>query len=167
MDVCVADGLNAQMRSKHIAGVLAVADQLSVELGKIGDDLCFWDLSPHDVATQPTDASSPAWSIWRAWTILIGVDGIDVACTHKILHHKRPKVFPLVDNETVDQLTGSGSAWEAILHDLRAVPDAWSQLEDEVAARVPRPNLTPLTRLRLHDILLWTYATNRWQTALG
>ena len=69
-----------------------------------------------DLIVPPTRTSSPAWPIWRAWSILMGIEGVDIARTHKILHHKRPKVFPLIDNETVTWLRGGESVWAAI-HD--------------------------------------------------
>jgi hypothetical protein len=46
IDVLLADGLNAKMLARHIAGVLAVADALSAELARIDEiGARFWDLA--------------------------------------------------------------------------------------------------------------------------
>jgi hypothetical protein len=55
----------------------------------------------NEVANKPPTPDSPGWHLWRCWTLLMGVTGIDVARAHKILHHKRPKLFPLIDNQTL------------------------------------------------------------------
>lgn len=164
IDVLVADGLNAQMRAKDIAGVLAVAHEVAGELARIDENgVCFWDLAREDLIVPPTRTSSPAWPIWRAWSILMGIEGIDIARTHKILHHKRPKVFPLIDNETVRWLRGGESVWAAIHDELVIARPAWLRLETAVHDLVDSGPM--LTRLRLHDILLWTHATGRWRAA--
>ncbi|MGH3848376.1 MAG: DUF6308 family protein, partial [Pseudonocardiaceae bacterium] len=165
IDVLVADGLNAQMRAKDIAGVLAVADQLTPELERIDrDDVCFWELDRDAVVTEPTDVAK-AWPVWRAWTVLMGVAGIDVARCHKILHHKRPRVFPLLDNKTVSYLETDFTVWGAIHDDLTATRDAWALLEAEVGEHLDRSELPAPSRLRLHDILLCTSATGQFETA--
>ena len=166
VDVLVADGLNAQMRSKDIAGVLAVAGEVSTQLARIDEDTNFWSLSRDDVAKRPHDEASLAWPIWRAWTILMGVDGIDVARAHKILHHKRPTVFPLIDNQTINLLNAEESAWGAIHDDLSSTSDGWSKLEEAVAEVLVPSGGPALARLRLHDILLWTRVARRWDLAL-
>lgn len=53
----------------------------------------------------PRTRRGPSGAPGRCWR---GVDGIDLARSHKILHHKRPRVFPLIDNKTVEYLR-SGS----------------------------------------------------------
>ena len=162
IDVLVADGLNAQMRARDIAAVLAVADAVSVQLAAIdANGTRFWDLQREDVATVPTSESSKAWPIWRAWTILMGAKGIDLARTHKILHHKRPEVFPLVDNETYKLLAADGAAWTTIHADLISAEQAWEGLEKRVNEVLAANSSQLLTRLRMHDILVWAEATGR------
>jgi hypothetical protein len=58
-----------------------------------------------------------------------GVPGAGIALTHKVLHHKRPSVFPLLDNKTSAALGGGGDAWLQIHRDLAATPDGWTELE--------------------------------------
>lgn len=162
IDVLVADGLNAQMRARDIAAVLAVAEAVSIQLSAIdANGTRFWDLQREDVATVPTSELSAAWPVWRAWTILMGAKGIDLARTHKILHHKRPEVFPLVDNETYKLLAADRGAWTTIHDDLTSAKQTWERLEGRVNEVLAANNSPVLTRLRMHDILVWTEATGR------
>ena len=94
----------------------------------------------------------------------MGVEGIVLARTHKILLHKRPAVCPLIDNQTVGRL--GNAAWAAIHDDLCQSDVAWSTLESEIERLLVSRNGIALTRLRLHDIVLWTKAMHRWDTAL-
>ncbi|MGH3530141.1 MAG: DUF6308 family protein [Pseudonocardiaceae bacterium] len=165
VDVLVADGLNAQMRAKDIAGALAVAGAVSDQLKQIDSNLTFWSLPRDEIESPPTDEHQLAWPIWRAWTILMGVDGIDIARTHKILHHKRPRVFPLIDNQTID-LVGRSTAWITIYDDLKTAGPVWDRLEHAIRGRLGAAD-APLSRLRLHDILLWTRATGNRDVARG
>ena len=57
------------------------------------------------------------------------------------------------------------SVGAAIHDDLTATADAWRLLESAVATLLDSRDLPSLTRLRLHDILLWTRATGREQVA--
>lgn len=165
IDVLVADGLNAQMRARDIAGVLAVADELAAEIERIdAEGTCFWELDRAEVVTEPGPKDA-AWPVWRSWTMLRGGAGIDLARSHKILHHKRPRVFPLIDNKTVEYLRSGSAVWGSIHDDLITAADAWSCLEGELAERVRSTRLPTPERLRLHDILLWTRATGRREAA--
>lgn len=157
IDVLVAEGLNGQMRARHIAAALAVADEVSAALDGIGEDLRFWELDRAEISVRPESPEERAWPIWRAWTVLIGAKGVNLARTHKILHHKRPSVFPLLDRKTV-RLIGSDS-WGKIHDDLMATEDGWATLEEQVNRRLTRRGSVNITRLRLHDILLWCRAT--------
>ena len=72
------------------------------------------------------------------------------------LHHRRPDLFPLVDRTTRWQLLPhvleGDSGVEAVIHrELVANADAFAALEDAVAGVLGHP----LTRLRLHDVLVW------------
>lgn len=72
------------------------------------------------------------------------------------LHHRRPEVFPLLARTTrwqfLPHVREGDSGVEAVIHrELRANADAFAALESAVAQRLD----TPLTRLRLHDVLVW------------
>jgi hypothetical protein len=89
------------MRAGTIAAIRAVAKSVSDALKQLDEHgRFFWDLPPKDIAEVPPEAS-PAWG-WRAWSLLMGAKGVGIAVAHKTLHHKRPSVFPLIDNLRTD-----------------------------------------------------------------
>jgi hypothetical protein len=78
------------------------------------------------------------------------------------LHHRRPDLFPLLVRTTRWQLLPhvreGDSGVDAVIHrELRANATAFERLETSVEALLG----APLTRLRLHDVLLWLSATLR------
>lgn len=164
IDVLVAEGLNGQMRARHIAAAMAVAPEVSAALAAIDADIRFWELDRDEVSIRPESPDDRAWPIWRAWTVLIGAKGVTLARTHKILHHKRPSVFPLLDRKTIGRL-GPNDPWGKIHEDLRATEDGWAALEGKINSRLTEAGGVQLTRLRLHDILLWCRATQNTRMA--
>jgi hypothetical protein len=71
------------------------------------------------------------------------------------LHHRRPDLFPLLNRTTRWQLLPHAqegdSGVEAVIHrELRANADSFAALETALEALGH-----PLTRLRLHDVLVW------------
>lgn len=90
--------------------------------------------------------------MWRAWYLFRLVPGIKVARTHKILHHRRPELFPLLDNRTLRNLRTMES-WSHIHDDLTQQAEMFRELEEWFDG-LRRPCDVPLLRLRLHDILL-------------
>ena len=163
IDVLVANGLNARMPASATGAVLSVADEISAVLKEIHPSETFWDLPRDHILSAPDEGSGPAWHLWRAWTILMSIHGIDIATTHKILHHKRPKFFPLIDNQTKKKL--APHSWLIIYENLKDNPSGWQQLETDIATEARNRSHVALTRLRLHDILLWTHVTGRATTA--
>jgi hypothetical protein len=84
------------------------------------------------------------------------------------LHHRRPELVPLVNRTTwlqaVPHLREGDSGVAAVLHrELRANAPAFGALEEEVTELLGHR----LTRLRLHDLLLWLTGTLRMPTAVG
>lgn len=164
VDVLVANGLNARMASRPVAAVLEVQDEVSHCLRRIPKAVHFWDLTASEVVKPPDDPRERAWPIWRAWTLLMGIGNVKTARAHKILHHKRPDVFPLLDQKTARCI--SGNQWGAIHDDLTSTVDEWKELEDQVNGVLrTQADCVELTRLRLHDILLWCRATDNTRTA--
>jgi hypothetical protein len=106
-----------------------------------------------------------AWAMCRAWELLMRIPGFDIARTHKVLHHKRPKQFPLLDNRTAAHLRNrcagepESPLWDMVLQDLHRNGGAFGQLEDRFAKAISghrqSEKLVPLFRLRMHDILIW------------
>ncbi|WP_051684268.1 DUF6308 family protein [Blastococcus sp. URHD0036] len=84
------------------------------------------------------------------------------------LHHRRPDLFPLLDGVTRRQLwphtaEGDSGVHAVVLRELRANAAAFALLEARVRAVLG----IRLTRLRLHDVLLWLSASLRWDTAVA
>ncbi len=166
VDVFVADGLNGQMRAHTIGAVHAVASEVSdvlQELDRCGEEgSAFWTLPIEHIADIPPEETT-AWWMWRAWSILIGTPGIGVAVTHKLLHHKRPTTFPLLDNRTISALPGN--SWARIHCDLTDAGDAWAQVEDSFNELARARGGVVLTRLRIHDIVLWLRSSGQLDEA--
>jgi Family of unknown function (DUF6308) len=158
VDLFIAAGLNGRLDNVGIASLLAVEPEVSGALAAIPADTTFWGLPADAVAAAgaggEVPASSPLRPMLRAWTAFMGAPGLDVAITHKTLHHKRPRVFPLLDGRTA-MAYPAGEAWASIHDDLNADPDAWEQLERRFAGEAAQRGGVPLTRLRMHDIVLW------------
>lgn len=157
VDLLVASGLNGRLSARKIASLIAVEPEVSDALELIPPGMKFWELTAEDVSERPSKGD-PAWPVWRAWSVLMGVPHVDVAVTHKTLHHKRPSVFPLLDNLTIAKLDPQG-AWRQIHDELTMDPDDWRRLEQRFASVATHFGGRQLTRLRLHDILLWLFAS--------
>lgn len=159
LDILVANGLNAQMRASDIAAAWAVREAVSAELALCSRrPAAFWELSRSEIEAPGEDPSSVGHAMWRAWSELMGVPGVDLARAHKILHHKMPQLFPLIDNKTVVELR-AGEAWLTVYDDLVAAGESWAALERRVGDALGQRGFPAVTRLRLHDILLWTRVT--------
>ncbi len=164
-DVVVAQGINADLNVQRIAAVMAVADDVTEALAGIEPDERFWNL---DVAEVDQTGSglreqTSAWHMWRAWWLLMSLSGINVAITHKILHHKRPDIFPLIDNGTLAPLTQHGrGAWEQTLVDLQSSKDGYEELERWFEEQARDRQGVSLARLRIHDILTWCSVIGDW-----
>jgi hypothetical protein len=84
------------------------------------------------------------------------------------LHHRRPELVPLVTRTTwlqvLPHLREGDSGIAAVLHrELRANATAFAALEEAAGELLTHP----LTRLRLHDLLLWLTATLRLPAAVA
>jgi len=98
---------------------------------------------------------------------------VGVAVTHKILHHKLPRLAPLLDGRTAPILSrqrvalGCSSNWAVILNDLTRQADQFESLESFQAALAGARRTKPLFRLRIHDTLLWCEAPDNVATHSG
>lgn len=155
IDLLVASGINGRLDATAVNGLLLVKDEVSEALRELEGSSAFWELPAEDLANPPDD--STGWWMSRAWNLLMSVPWIGTAKTHKTLHHKRPDLFPLLDTQTL-RLLDSSRAWLHIHSDLRSHGDAFGQLESWFAELAESRNEKSLTRLRIHDILLWCAA---------
>jgi hypothetical protein len=176
-DVLVIDGLNGRLGQKEIEALkdaAARADEHVATALELADGRAFWELPEAEVLRVPTTGSAGD-AMNAAWAEFTGTHYVDVARTHKVLHHKHPRLFPLIDGPTSRRLKkhtkrGGVRLWAVIHRELRANESQFATLEEVVADLLP----TPLTRLRLHDVLLWlsasdnmTHAIDAGRTALG
>jgi hypothetical protein len=170
LDLLVVDGLNAQLDAAQLGAMQAIRLQLGETIAALDEaeatmpgSTTFWLLDPEHVRTAPP-SGTPGWWIWRAWALLMGTPGVGITVTHKVLHHKRPSVFPLIDRLTAPIL-GETQIWASIHDELNAKPDEWTELERWFAEEADARGTARLTRLRLHDIVAWTRASGnlgRW-----
>lgn len=152
-DLLVSAGLNGRVDSKAFLSLRAAEPEVSRALQAIPDEQTFWDLDAKDIAGLPGRRTG-AWSVWRAWWVLMCTPDVGLALTHKVLHHKRPALFPLLDNQTVAALP-PGRAWLSIHQELTEGAAEFEDLENWFADQAVERNGVRLTRLRIHDIVLW------------
>jgi hypothetical protein len=153
--VTVTTAINSRISAKTILGVLGIAEEVSKALAQISTKVKFWELDEDDLKVPPS-SSKTSWQLWRAWYLLMGVHGVDLAVCHKILHHKRPSVFPLLDRVT-EGAYPRGKAWVHIQRELAGQKEPFDDLEEWFGEFAKAHHGVPLTRLRLHDILLWCH----------
>lgn len=163
-DVLLTAGLDSRINSEAASGICAVLGEVNEALSVIPRDTRFWDFPIDDLRRVPSE-SSPAWYIWRAWWLLNGVYNVNTATSHKILHHKRPWQFPLLDAETHGCYRDRNAAWAEIASEIQRNESEFAELESWFADLAKQRDGVSLTRLRLHDILLWCKATGQWERA--
>jgi hypothetical protein len=164
-DVLLTAGLNSRISATVAARIMAIAPELDEALRQIPPETRFWDLDPAQLAS-PTEGTT-SWWLHRAWWLLMNLAGVKISTTHKVLHHKRPAVFPLIDRQTQEFL--GEWPWRTIHCDLNDTDEARSEfqrLEDRFAAEAGDRGGAPLTRLRIHDIVLWCHAADRIQPVI-
>lgn len=166
-DLLVVAGLNGRITSDSLASMLAVADEVGDCLAAMDskEPRTFWDIDQEDI-DNPKPESVSYW-MTRAWALMTSMPGIDLAISHKALHHKRPALFPLIDNLTapklrqvVDRDQEAGDLWSQVHREIAAQESEFEELErwfDATRKTLEKPG-PALTRLRLHDILLWCKA---------
>ncbi len=165
MDLFVAAGLNSRVDVQLLSRLQIFAPGAFAELAKIDRAQTFWDVPPAHLVRPPQ--GSVGWHLFAAWRKLGSVPGVSEGLIHKVLHHKRPKLFPLVDDSTLDVLSGAsrgrgkGGSWWQIHHDLtqEGNADFFGDLETWFGEEADRRDGAALSRLRLHDILLWCRIT--------
>lgn len=173
-ELALAATLNARMSNADLARAYSVADDVNRALRTIPPAARFWtDVDPLDLRSDETPVTPVGLAMTEAWRLLTDLSGLRVARVHKILHRVRPEVFPLLDRETRELLRPSDSPhegypgnvglWASVHSDLTACPGAWLRLETAFAAEAGQRGgiAVPLSRLRLHDILVWLEAVRR------
>ena len=153
-DLLAVAALDARADGKDYLAMEAILPDLNDALAHVDVTQTFWALPRKHLGTKPPPGGTPSWWLWRAWILLMGLDDIGVAITYKTLHHKRPWFFPIFDNGTVAKMGGKG-AWQVLHDELTGQASQFSHLEQWFAGEATKRGGVHLTRLRIHDILLW------------
>jgi hypothetical protein len=61
----------------------------------------------------------------------MGLPQVERTITHKLLHRKRPRLFPMLDSITSPQL-GERQAWTTIHQDVTSHSEEFAELEDSL-----------------------------------
>jgi hypothetical protein len=158
-DLLAVAALDAGAGAKDYLAMEAVLPDLNEVLARVDVTQTFWALPRTDLGKNPPPTGTPSWCLWRAWALLIGLKGIGVAIAYKTLHHKRPWFFPIFDNDTLTKM-GRRGAWQVLHAELTSQVVQFTHLEQWFSVEATKRGGVHLTRLRIHDILLWGAIAN-------
>jgi len=158
VDILTAEGLHGRLDPDGWAAMKGVLD----DVGPLADAAIeraagrpFWELPADEfsVLAEPGTVGAQLRRIWQHCEVMPDVQPAHVTAA---LHHRRPDLVPLVVRTTrwhlLPHVREGDSGVEAVIHrELRANASAFARLEAELAP-------LGLTRLRLHDVLLWLSA---------
>jgi uncharacterized protein DUF6308 len=170
VDLLVPVGLNVTQGfgTELLERLAAAGNVVSETMAAVPEHATFWDLQRDEI--EPAGVPAPgttSWALHRSWAILMSVPGCRVTITHKILHHRWPNLFPLIDTQTLTRLR-EGEAWLNIYDDLAGQADKFLELEEWFRGQLKdRADAVPLSRLRLHDIILWCRSTSEDEAAIA
>ncbi len=153
-DLLVIAALNPRATASDYLQMEAILPDLNEALAHIAVTQTFWMLPRAELGTTPPPSGTSAWWLWRAWSLLMGLDNVNVAKTYKTLHHKRPWLFPNFDTKTMHAM-GNEGAWQALHDELNTQATQFTELEQWFAVEATERGGVAITRLRIHDVLLW------------
>lgn len=160
LDLLVTAGLNARVDMPTFVRLRSFADRAAEHLDaahQLQPD--FLRLQRDGVGDDPPEASA-GWHLFEAWRQGIATPGLNVARVHKVLHHKRPRLVPLLDNETTKPIRVAADAkgcrlWQLIYDEIHAHAEHFQDLADQFDRRATGIDDVTLSWLRLYDILVW------------
>jgi hypothetical protein len=160
LDLLVIAGLNARVDMTAFARLRSFADRAADHLDaahRMQPD--FLRLHRDDVGDDPPEGSA-GWHLCQAWRQGMATPGLSTARVHKVLHHKRPRLVPLLDNETVKPIRAAADAracgsWQLIHDEIHAHAEHFQTLADEFDMLAAGIDDVSLSWLRLYDILVW------------
>ncbi|MBY3555145.1 hypothetical protein [Modestobacter lapidis] len=174
-DVLVAEGLHGRLDPagwsavrRALDDVRPLADAAVVRAA----GRAFWTLPDAEFCVLDEPGTVGA-ALRRIWTSCADTDGVRPEHVSAALHRRHPALFPHVSPTTRRQLwphlREGDSGVEAVVHrELRANAAGFAPLETTVAALLGTPaGRAPLTRLRLHDVLLWLVGSLRFTHAVA
>ncbi|HEV7870069.1 MAG TPA: hypothetical protein VGO95_02295 [Modestobacter sp.] len=174
-DVLLAEGLHGRLDPAGWTAVRRALDDvrpLTEAAVSRAAGRAFWALPDGEfcVLDEPGTVGGTLREIWGRCA---EADGVRPEHVSAALHRRHPALLPHVSPTTRRQLwphlREGDSGVEAVVHrELRANAAGFAALEARVAALLPAPaGRVPLTRLRLHDVLLWLAGSLRLTHAVA
>ena len=170
-DVLVAEGLHGRLDPAGWAAVRSALDEvgpLAEAVAVRADGRAFWELPPGELSVleEPGTVGAALRAIGRHGT------GRQRDHLYAALHHRRPDLVPLLDATTRRQMLPhveeGDSGPEAVVHrELLANAEAFGALETVASGLMTATGGVPLTRLRLHDVLVWLSGSLRLAHAVA
>lgn len=165
-DVLVAEGLHGRLDPDGWSAVRTCLDDVQPAADALtarAAGRAFWELPDEELSVLGEPGT-----VGAALRGLGELPGRQARYVVAALHHRHPALVPLLSRATwlqsVAHLREGDSSVAAVVHrELRANPAAFTALEAAVADLLGRP----LTRLRLHDLLVWLAGTLRLTTAVA
>jgi hypothetical protein len=164
-DILTAEGLHGRLGPDAWAGMTSILDEVrpladAVHARAAGRPFSALPDDEFSVLAEPGTVGALLRRIGRLAEGTPSAPHVSAA-----LHHRRPSLFPLTVRATRWQLLPhvreGDSGIEAVVHrEIRANRAAFGALQ-QTAAELLGDDGTPLTVLRLHDVLLWLSATLR------
>jgi hypothetical protein len=158
-DVLIAEGLHGRLDPAGWAavrfaldGVGPLADAAAVRAA----GRAFWELPPGEVSVlEEPGTVGAALRVVGQHSAGRQRDYLSAA-----LHHRRPDLVPLMDATTRRQLLphveeGDSGVEAVVQRELRANAEAFDALETAASGVLTATGGVRLTRLRLHDVLVW------------
>jgi hypothetical protein len=161
-DILIAEGLHGRLDPAGWAAMKSALDDVGACVDAAvhrAAGRSFWEL-PDDEFSVLAEPGTVGAALRRVWLHCSQTPGVPVKHVAAALHHRRPELFPLLGRTTRLQLLPhvreGDSGVEAVVHrELRENAAAFGTLEATVAALLAPDGGRMLTRLRLHDVLLW------------
>lgn len=160
LDLLVIAGLNARVDVATSARLRSFADRAADHLDaayRLEPD--FLRLHRDEVGDGPPEGSA-GWHLCQAWRQGMATPGLSTARVHKVLHHKRPRLVPLLDRKTVKTIREAAAAsacgpWQLIHDEIHAHAEHFQTLADGFDQLAAGIDDVSLSWLRLYDILVW------------
>jgi hypothetical protein len=164
LDLLVTAGLNARIDVATFVRLRSFADRAAGHLDaahQLQPD--FLQLDRDEVGDDPPQGSAGS-HLLEAWRQGMATPGLKLARVHKMLHHKRPQLVPLLDNKTVRPIRAAADAngcgsWQLIFDEIHDHKHCFRDLADELDRLATGVSDVSLSWLRLYDILVWMKVT--------
>jgi hypothetical protein len=159
-DILTAEGLHGRLDPAAWSAVKAVLDDVAPLADGVVERAAgrpIWDL-PDDEFSVLAEPGTVGAGLRRIGQLTAETPGVPPQHVAAALHHRRPGLFPLLVRTTrwplLPHVREGDSGVEAVIHrELRANAAAFDALEGRLGAHD-----IALSRLRLHDVLLWLSA---------